>query len=252
MKTLLMTLSAALCAGMLSSPAFSQAAFQEDYKAAKAFQDALTHNDREKVGALIHFPLRRDRPLPAIADRKEFLAHWDEFFDAGLVKRLTRNPPAEVGWRGIMLEDGCVWFSNGKASVFNCRTPSYERAWREARQSEERGLYETARGYDRIEHECSTNTVHVRAQDHGRDLRYFAWKKGASMATKPQLELRGGITEFQGSGGNYTLTFSNPPYRYILEVANICGEDCNDYLVVQKAGHEISRHVCREPVSAPR
>ena len=87
--------------------------------------------------------------------------------------------------------------------------------------------------------------LQVRAQRHGKDLRYFAWKAGAALSSKPQIELRGGINDSHGTGGNFKLTFNNKDYAYQLLVGhNLCAEDCNDYLIVTKNRKVMSSQVC--------
>lgn len=220
--------------------------YEEDYKAAAALQEALKNNERQKVAVIISYPLKRAFPLSEVTNPQEFLAQWDEFFDAELIERLTKQQPEEMGWRGVMLEHGCVWFSEGKISALNCETEEYKKAWEAAKQKESNTLYRTARNYDALEFECRTDSLHIRAQRHGKNLRYFAWKNGQSLATKPQLALQNGVYDFQGSGGNHNLIFSNPPYVYTLEVTRLCGDDCNSYIVVSKGKEEISRRACKE------
>lgn len=218
---------------------------KDDYATAETLQAALKNGDKDQVASLISYPLGRDYPLPPIENAKDFIVHWDEFFDAARIKSLTDATPEEVGWRGVMLEQGCVWFEDAKITSLNCKTAAYDEIWKKAREVEGQGLYKTAQGYDRIAIKCETKSLQVRMQYHGDDLRYFVWKKGQDTKEKPQLELHNGIYEPQGSGGNLNLIFTNPPYTYDLYIANLCGEDCNNYLTVSEGEKEISRSVCK-------
>jgi hypothetical protein len=58
------------------------ASFANDYLAAKKLQMALRKNDRQAVANLVQFPLLNEKPLASIRNAHEFLARWDEFFDA--------------------------------------------------------------------------------------------------------------------------------------------------------------------------
>ena len=73
-------------------------------------------------------------------------------------------------------------------------------------------LYPSARGFDKIT--LDLRSFYIGAQQHGDDLRYFAWKKGDSLLTKPELELTGGKYDPQGTGGNYNLEFNSNGFTF--------------------------------------
>ena len=223
-----------------------QSTYAADYKAAAQMQQALKDNDRQTVVNLIHFPLIREQPLLPIASASEFLRHWDEYFDAPTIKTLLATKAEQYGWRGIAMANGMVWFANGRVQSINSGAAAYAVALTEAKVRESRSLYPAARGYDSIAFQCNTKVLHVRVQYHGEDLRYFAWKRGAKLSTKPALELKSGVYDAQGSGGNHTISFNYNGLVYQLVVTHICGEDCNNYLIVAKGEKAISRQVCKE------
>jgi hypothetical protein len=216
-----------------------------DYQAADEFQNALKANDRGAVAALITYPLNREKPLTPIANAKEFLAHWDEYFDEASIKSLLDSKADQYGWRGIALANGTVWFANGHIASIFTETDVHKTAFKNASQIEGTKLYPTVRGYSKIAFQCSTKTESVRTQYHGKDLRYFAWKKGRALSSKPDIELRDGVYDPQGTGGNYNLIFKNKGYTYQLEIGQyLCGEDCNDYLNVMKGDKTVSHQIC--------
>ena len=238
-----------LCAILFggTTKAYAQSAeYADEYKAVEAFQRALKSNDRKKVAALIAYPIQRTAPLPVISSPKEFVKHWDEFFDEEVVQHLTQQQPEERGWRGVFLGDGCVRFFEGKVFSLHCEPIGHKEALKAAKKRESSKLYKSAQDYDSIEFKCRTSSLHIRIQQHGDDLRYFAWKKGDSLASKPQLELHNGISKPDGSGGNFEVSFVNLPYTYTIQATRLCGEDCNSYIVVSKGNEEISRRVCKE------
>ncbi|MEO9168049.1 MAG: hypothetical protein ABI230_06580 [Aestuariivirga sp.] len=223
------------------------ATYAKDYIAAKKLQQALQHNDRRAVANLVQFPLLNEKPLASIRNAREFLARWDEFFDATNIPALLTADAEQYGWRGIALLNGTVWFEKGKIRAINSQTATHQKAMQVAIKQDSTKLYPSARGYDKITFKCTTKKLYIRAQQHGDDLRYFAWKKGASLLTKPELELTGGKYDPQGTGGNYNLEFNNNGFTYVLSVGhNLCGEDCNDYLEVSKGDTQLSRDVCAE------
>ncbi len=223
----------------------SDPAYAADYAAANKLKEALKVQDRQSVAALNTYPLHREIPLPPIRNSKEFLAHWDEYFDSTSTAKVLAADAEKYGWRGIALTGGIVWFAGGHIANINLDTDASTKAGKDARMLDSKRLYPSAQGYDRIEFLCRTKTSNIRTQYHGEDLRYFAWKKRRALSTKPELALTGGTYDPQGTGGNYNLIFKTKDYTYQLEVGhNRCGEDCNDYLTVLKGSKTISHQVC--------
>ena len=218
--------------------------YQPDFQAAQSLQKALKANDRAAVARLMEFPMRLDYPLPPIKTTGEFLAHWDEFFDKGITAQLLHEAPAEVGWRGVMIGGGLVWFNNGRVFGFNPRTAAYQKRWDDAKKQEAAALYPSLRGYTKVAVICSTKTKHIRIQQYGNDYRYFVWPKGTNMSVKPELELKGDMRP-DGNGGDETYTFKNNGFRYEFEKVFICGENCDDMLTVSKGDKEISSLACK-------
>ena len=221
--------------------------YAKDYLAAKGLQAALKVNNRRAVAALVQYPLMREEPLSSIKNGKEFLKHWAEYFDSISTKAVLAANAEQFGWRGIALKDGLVWFNNGRISSINLQTTAYQKALQAAKRQDSNRLYASARGYDKITFQCRTQRLFIRVQQHGDGLRYFAWKNGANLLTKPELELTGGKYDAQGSGGNFDLEFKNEGFTYSVNVGHyLCGEDCNDYLVVLEGSKTQSSEVCTE------
>ncbi len=229
------------------------ATYAADCAAAAKLKKALRANDRRAVAHMIDYPLQRELPLRPITNAGAFLKHWDEYFDAVTAKEIIDQKPEQYGWRGIALVNGMVWFKDGRIISINSDADAYKAALAAAKRVEARKLYADAQGYDRIEQQCNTKTLHVRVQKHGDDLRYFAWKRGAPLSGKPQLELKNGTFEDAGSDGGAVLTFKTGDFTYQVDNgAGICGEDCNSYLTVLKGEETISHQVCNRPIRAKR
>jgi hypothetical protein len=247
----------AMCLTLLAVPVWAQTdaspdqtenndpAYAADYNAANKLKEALRAQDRLAVASLITYPLYREAPLPPIRNSKEFLAHWDEYFDATGTAQVLAADAEQFGWRGIALTGGIVWFAHGLITSINLDTNASIQAGKEARRLDSERLYPSAQGYDRFEFQCSTKIFNIRTQYHGDDLRFFAWKKGKPLSTKPELALTGGVYDPQGTGGNYNLIFKTKDYTYQVEVGhNLCGEDCNDHLTVLNGTKTISHLIC--------
>ena len=69
------------------------ASYAKDFLAAKKLQQSLRKNDRQAVANLVQFPLLNEKPLASVRNAHEFLARWDEFFDATTLPLYWRLMP---------------------------------------------------------------------------------------------------------------------------------------------------------------
>ncbi|NJR76578.1 MAG: hypothetical protein HC773_29510 [Scytonema sp. CRU_2_7] len=77
-------------------------------------------NNVDKISDIISFPLSRQYPIPCIKNKIEFNKRFSEVFDKILIEKIANSKIeqwAEVGWRGIMLDDGVVWMANSDGVI---------------------------------------------------------------------------------------------------------------------------------------
>ena len=98
----------------------------ETAKAARAFlarlQDAVRANDKDKIAAMISFPLNviHGDKRARIHDKQTFLAHYDSLFDEHVRKTILEQSTHCLfgNANGEMIGKGEVWFSEmGDGSV---------------------------------------------------------------------------------------------------------------------------------------
>ena len=227
------------------NPDSSHTEYAADYQAAETTILALKNNKREVVAKLIQYPLKRAIPLPDIKNAKEFLNNWDDYFDDSIIQKIINSKPEQIGWRGINLANGSIWFNEGKISTLNLTTKSYDEKFLRVQKLESLKLYKTARNYSKIEIECDTSHLHIRVQQNSGNLHYFAWKKGDSLSEKPQIEIGNGEYIFEGTGGNHSFVFHKGVYTYTLSVNILCEDKCDNYIIVNKGKKEISSKICQ-------
>jgi len=224
-------------------------AFQEslraDYRTAQLFQEALRADNKQAVAKLIRYPLWMEYPLPAIKSAADFIKNWDDFFDAANIKSLLASKPTQVGWRGVALGPGDVWFDEGRIITLNLRTREFDHKLHEAINRDNLKVHPSARGYKNIAVTCSTPTKDIRIQEHADGFHYFAWKKDSDHLAKPELTLRG-TAKFEGSAGLATFTFERNGYKYLLSQPDICETRiCTYELIVERGGKKLSTQVCK-------
>jgi len=76
----------------------------------------IESGDRQAISDIVRYPLRRGTSRPAIVDKSEFVARFDEIFDENILKIISVSNPqtdwTEMGWRGIMLLNGKIWLDH--------------------------------------------------------------------------------------------------------------------------------------------
>ena len=74
----------------------------------------------DQIPNFISFPLDRQYPIPSIKNKNEFNKRFSEVFDKILIDKIANSKIeqwSEVGWRGIMLDDGVVWMANSDGII---------------------------------------------------------------------------------------------------------------------------------------
>ncbi len=88
-------------------------------------------NDKSKIADCFDFPYSRDYPFESINSKTEFLKVFDEVLDDEIISLVASSKPedwAQIGWRGIALNNGVVWLNEGnfKITRININTKSYK------------------------------------------------------------------------------------------------------------------------------
>ena len=84
----------------------------------------IVNNDAKGFAACGEYPIERMLPIHAITNEAEMIKYFDILFDDS-IKAVLKNKTAkdweQVGWRGLMLEQGNLWGSelNGKITSIN-------------------------------------------------------------------------------------------------------------------------------------
>lgn len=202
--------------------------------------------DIEGISNKISYPLDRDYPIPSIRNKEEFIKRFHEVFDQKLIDNIAQSDISqwtEVGWRGIMLDNGVVWmsFQPGFISAINYQSKREKNIQAELIRKDKEQLHATLRNYKSPVYKIQTEKFLIRIDELSENsYRYVSWKAGADEAILPDLVLKNGICEMQGSGGNHEFTFVNGIYTYKVR-RNILGErDSPDVTIqVEKRGEII-------------
>ncbi|TPG44704.1 hypothetical protein [Flavobacterium pectinovorum] len=199
---------------------FSQDLKPEYQKFIKNFIANVKSNNKEGVAAFISFPLGREYPIPAVKNKADFIKRYDQIFDNTLKNEIIKSNPvkdwSEVGWRGIMLNQGTLWIdTDGKLLTINYQS-QYEKDLKNKLIASEKGkLHPSIAKFKAPEYILETSKFRIRIDDLGNDnYRYASWSIKKSMSDKPDLVITNGKWISDGSGGNSHFDFKKDVYLY--------------------------------------
>jgi len=218
----------------------------EYQKFVKSFISNVRSNNKEGVSAFISFPLKREYPIPAVKNKADFIKRYDQIFDATLKNKIIKSNAAkdwsEMGWRGIMLDQGDLWMdTDGKLITVNYQS-QYEKNLKNKLIAAEKGkLHPSIAKFKSPEYILETSKFRIRIDDLGNDnYRYASWSVKKSMTEKPDLVITNGKWISDGSGGNSHFDFKKGDYLYQCSIIVLGTSDSPPAsLTITQNGREI-------------
>lgn len=204
----------------------------EDYKI-DSINNIITlfkEKNIDKISSIIDFPLYREYPIPPIKNQKEFKQRFSEVFDQVLIDKIANSEIeqwSEVGWRGIMLDNGVLWMANsdGIITAINYQSDFEKKLRKDLIDNEKEYLHNSLKTFESPTYKIKTKNYLIRIDELTNDkYRYASWKITEKETSKPDIVLNDGELEFDGSGGNHSITFVQGKYTYII-YRNIIGEE---------------------------
>lgn len=189
-------------------------------------------SNKTKIADLIYYPLRREYPLKDVKDKNDFIQRFDDIFDKEFLEYVSKSKMSdwsEVGWRGIMLDDGALWIDDdGKIVTLNYQSPKEKQLLANAIQADKSQLPKSLQNFDKPLYLIFTKNYKIRIDEKSEGIyRYAAWKiKNAK--SEPDIIIENGVLKFQGSGGNHAITFNNNGYTYTVSINELGTVDTPD------------------------
>lgn len=184
----------------------------------------------DSISTVVNFPLRREYPIPSVISENEFKQRFTEIFDRALIDKIVNSKAeqwSEVGWRGIMLDNGVVWIDSyeGKIIAVNYQSDFEKKQIQELIEKEKQKLHNSIKTFQSPTYKIITKNYLIRIDKlSDYKYRYASWKNVKNESSKPDIILDNGEIEYQGSGGNHVITFSNKSYSYKI-YRNVIGAD---------------------------
>ena len=200
--------------------------------------------DINAISQLIDYPLERENPIPAIHNANELKVRFHQVFDQKLIQTIAQSKHdqwSNMGWRGVMLDDGTIWLNDKKIRTVNYSGPAEQKYRQQLLNQQKSKLHPSIAEFKEPMLLFKTAHYVVRVDQLKNDqYRYASWKLGKTQSSKPDLVLTRGDITIDGSGGNHHYTFKSGAYAYIVYRNMIGTSDTPDVnLIVTKKDKEI-------------
>lgn len=206
---------------LFSATTVSAQELKKEYqKFIQTFIDNVKADKKEEVAKMISYPLRRENPVPSIKNKEEFVKRYSDIFDAGLKKEIISSKIdkdwQEVGWRGIMLNSGTIWFdTDGKLKSINYESDFEKKLKAKLIASQKKKVHSSIANFKEPVYVLETSKFRIRIDDLGnQNYRYASWSIKKAMSEKPDLIISNGKWTADGSGGNSKFDFKKGNYLY--------------------------------------
>lgn len=229
---------------ILNSSAFAGNLNATEQKEVQSIIRLFQKNDVDNITKNIRYPLIRENPVPDIQNTTEMKTRYTQVFDQTLRQTIAKSKLSQwsnVGWRGVMLDNGTVWLDGEKIRAINYSSPAEQQFKKQLIAQQKTMLYPTLKKFVQPELQFKTAKFQVRIDELSNgQYRYAAWNIGKPQSTKPNLVLNNGSMTFDGSGGNHYFNFKSGSYNYVV-YRNIIGESATPdvTLSVKKNNKEI-------------
>jgi hypothetical protein len=186
------------------------------------------------ISKLTLFPLERRYPIPSIKDSAELRTRFSEVFDDSLIALITSSNVekdwSQMGWRGIMLGRGVLWLQDdGTLQTVNYQSKVEAEMQQELIEKERKSLHVSLQEYSTPGVILETSKFRIRIDlMEDETYRYASWGINKQMSDEPDIILKDGILEFDGSGGNHHYVFKNKNYQYICWIFVLGSDETPD------------------------
>ncbi|MBE8727620.1 hypothetical protein [Flavobacterium hungaricum] len=192
-----------------------------DYqKFVSKFIQEVKSGDKEAIAKRVRYPLKRDYPIPSIKNKTDFIKRYNEMFDKVLTEKITQSDPAknweEVGWRGIMLNQGDMWMdTDGKIIAINYQSEVEKKQKNALIAAQKKSVHASISKFKEPVAVIETSKFRIRIDDLGNNnYRYASWSVKKKMTDTPDLIIENGTFFADGTGGNHHFEFKKGNFRY--------------------------------------
>nr|WP_294931552.1 hypothetical protein [uncultured Flavobacterium sp.] len=197
----------------------------EYQKFIKTFISNVKNDKKEDVASMISYPFKREYPIPEVKNKADFVKRYSEIFDATLKNEIIKSNPAkdwsEMGWRGIMLNQGTIWIDTDGRLISINHQSEFEKDLKDKINAKEKTkLHASIAKFKAPECLLETIKFRVRIDDLGNNnYRYASWSIKKEMNEEPDLIITKGQLVLDGNSGNHRYEFKKGQYIYECNIS---------------------------------
>ncbi|MBS7255229.1 hypothetical protein [Flavobacterium branchiicola] len=186
----------------------------------ETFINTIKTDNKEALGEMVSYPLKREYPIPDINDKADFIKRYSEVFDTTLKNEIVKSDPlknwSDMGWRGLMLNQGDIWLDiDGKLIAVNYQSKFENDLKSKLNADQKKKLDPSIAFFQSPICVLETSKFKIRIDNLGNNnYRYASWSIKKEMTEKPDLVINGGELVVEGSGGNHQYEFKKDNYLY--------------------------------------
>ncbi|KAF2332200.1 hypothetical protein [Flavobacterium nitrogenifigens] len=206
----------------------------------------VKNSDKEAIAKRIKFPFKREYPIPSVKDKADFVKRYNQIFDKVLIEKIAKSDPAkdwsEVGWRGIMLNQGDLWIdTDGRIISINHQSDEELKMKNSLIAAQKKNVNVSISNFKEPVAILETSKFRIRIDDLGNNnYRYVSWGIKNKMTDTPDLVIEKGVFVADGTGGNHHYEFKKGNFKYECHFT-VLGEknSAPAALLVYQSGKEI-------------
>jgi len=210
------------------------------------FINYIKNDNQTALKSIVRYPLKRAYPISSIKNEKDFVSRYNQIFDTILINKIiTSNINKDwsaMGWRGIMLNQGDLWLDyDGKLIAVNYQSNAEQEEKKRLIDNDKKTIHSSLKVFKIPAVVLETKKFRIRIDELENGFyRYASWSINSEMNEKPDLILKNGELNFDGSGGNHNYKFVNGHYTYKCFINKIrTKETAPASLIVYKNDDEI-------------
>ncbi|KAF2080607.1 hypothetical protein [Flavobacterium sharifuzzamanii] len=180
----------------------------------------VKNSDKEAIAKRIKFPFKRDYPIPSVKDKADFVKRYNQIFDKFLIEKIVKSDPAkdwsEMGWRGIMLNQGDLWIdTDGRIISINHQSDEEVKIKNSLIAAQKKNVNASISNFKEPVAILETSKFRIRIDDLGNNnFRYVSWGIKNKMTDTPDLVIEKGVFVADGTGGNHHYEFKKGNFKY--------------------------------------
>lgn len=182
--------------------------------------DLFKKKDIAEISKIISYPLQREYPIPSIKNKEDFKIRFSQVFDQYLIDKIANSKIeqwSEVGWRGIMLDNGDLWItsSDGIITSVNHQSDIEKKLIIDLIEKDKANLHASLKIFKKPTYKIKTKTSLIRIDEVSENVyRFASWKKNEKESSKPDIIMGNGVVEYDGTGGNHYIIFEDGSTKY--------------------------------------